>query len=234
MTLEEVIHLRKSCLDEVRKNGSAEQFYKFVQAIRAKRIEALGLTAFFKKHTDISPPKVLVSASAHYSWEKGMKLTRFGTANLTKIAVDDHMRMDMEHLIEVLDSCLRGRIPVLELVGALGTTEFGTVDPIQNILEQRDRYLSKGLFFPVHIDAAWGGYLTSIFREPDGSLVSRSQLKKEFRYFPSDLVYGAFSSLDRVDSITVDPHKLGYIPYPAGAYISRHRGVTEFITQDAP
>lgn len=35
------------------------------------------------------------------------------------------------------------------------------------------------------------------------------------------------------DSITVDPHKLGYIPYPAGVIAFRNRNVTQFISQKA-
>jgi glutamate/tyrosine decarboxylase-like PLP-dependent enzyme len=163
-----------------------------------------------------------------------MKLTGLGTQNLVEIATDDHMRMDMDHLAETLDSCHRRKIPVLQVVGALGTTEFGTVDPIDRILEQRTDLQNDGLYFSVHVDAAWGGYLTSMFRDPDGSLVHREDLRRDFHYFPSDAVYRAFSCAGNADSITVDPHKLGYIPYPAGAYICRHRGVIAFIAEDAP
>ena len=33
--------------------------------------------------------------------------------------------------------------------------------------------------------------------------------------------------------MTIDPHKLGYIPYPAGMVSIRHGLVTELIRQDA-
>jgi len=52
-----------------------------------------------------------------------------------------------------------------------------------------------------------------MFRDPDGSLVPQEELKREFRYFPSDAVYRAFSCAGRADSIAVDPHKLGYVPW---------------------
>jgi glutamate/tyrosine decarboxylase-like PLP-dependent enzyme len=54
-----------------------------------------------------------------------------------------------------------------------------------------------------------------------------------FRYFPSETVYRAFAALPEADSITVDPHKLGYIPYPAGAFVARNREVVDFIAQEA-
>ena len=234
LSIEAVIDLRRSCFEHVRSSASAEEFDKFANAIHTERIETLGLASFFEKHSGLSGLRVLVPSSAHYSWAKGMKLTGLGTQNLVEIATDDHMRMDMDHLAETLDSCHSQKIPILQVVGALGTTEFGTVDPIDRILEQRTNLQNDGLYFSVHVDAAWGGYLTSMFREPDGSLVHQEDLRREFHYFPSDAVYRAFSSAGNADSITVDPHKLGYIPYPAGAYICRHRDVIAFIAEDAP
>jgi glutamate/tyrosine decarboxylase-like PLP-dependent enzyme len=42
-----------------------------------------------------------------------------------------------------------------------------------------------------------------------------------------------FLWLKEADSITVDPHKMGYVPYPAGVVCYRDRTVTEHITQRA-
>jgi glutamate/tyrosine decarboxylase-like PLP-dependent enzyme len=74
--------------------------------------------------------------------------------------------------------------------------------------------------FGVHVDAGWGGYLTSVFRRPDGSFASREEMRRSFRYFPSVHVCEAFKELPEADSSTVDPHKLGYVPYPAGTFNS--------------
>ena len=41
-------------------------------------------------------------------------------------------------------------------------------------------------------------------------------------------------SLRHGDSITVDPHKLGYIPYPAGALLLKDRSAREAVSSDAP
>jgi glutamate/tyrosine decarboxylase-like PLP-dependent enzyme len=85
----------------------------------------------------------------------------------------------------------------------------------------------------VHADAAWGGYLTTIFRRPDGGFRDRDELRAEYKYFPSELVYESFKALGECDSITVDPHKLGYVPYAAGAFLCRNRDVVDFLTQRA-
>jgi glutamate/tyrosine decarboxylase-like PLP-dependent enzyme len=85
----------------------------------------------------------------------------------------------------------------------------------------------------VHVDAAWGGYLATLFRRPDGGVYAREVLRKQFHYFPSQDVYDAFTSLHQADSVTIDPHKLGYIPYAAGAYVARNRRMIDFLAQDA-
>jgi len=204
----------------------------FRNAVKAERIEFLGTAGFFLKH-HVTPPVVLVSASAHYSWEKGMKVLGFGTQNLVKVEVDDHMRMDLDDLDRKLDEVFSRHVPVLAVVGMLGTTEFGTVDPIHGIVEARNRARAAGRDFGVHVDGAWGGYLTSVFRRPDGSFMEREDFQDDFTYFPSETVHAAFRAIAETDSITVDPHKLGYIPYAAGAFVARDREVVDFITQQA-
>ena len=114
----------------------------FRAAVRIERIESLGTAAFFLKH-HVTPPVVLVSASAHYSWEKGMKVLGFGTQNLIRVDVDDHMRMDLTDLDRKLEWAFAEHVPVLAVVGMLGTTEFGTVDPIHGIVAARERAREK-------------------------------------------------------------------------------------------
>ncbi|MEO8777262.1 MAG: pyridoxal-dependent decarboxylase, partial [Rhodanobacter sp.] len=44
--------------------------------------------------------------------------------------------------------------------------------------------------------------------------------------FPTPAVHAAFAALGDTDSVTVDPHKLGYLPYGSGAFICRdHRAM---------
>jgi hypothetical protein len=73
-----------------------------------------------------------------------------------------------------------------------------------------------------------------MFRGEDGSLRAHEDVRADFRYFPSREVYDAFAALGEVDSVTVDPHKLGYLPYGAGALVCRDSRTCEFVAQDAP
>lgn len=233
LSVDMVVELRRAYLSAASQLGP-QILHSLREAVRAERLETLGWVDFFEVHPGLKTPVVLAPNTAHYSWPKAMKLLGLGTANLRRVDVDGDMRMSTGDLQVVLDGLKDERRPVLSLVAILGTTEFGTIDPIGDIVAQRERALGAGLYFPIHVDAAWGGYLASIFRQEDGTLVPHEMLKEQFHYFPSDKVYGAFAALGSVESITVDPHKLGYIPYPAGAYVARNSGMIVFVTDKAP
>ena len=89
---------------------------------------------------------------------------------------------------------------------------------------------SRGLGFAVHVDGAWGGYLATLFRNPDGSLRDRDAVGAGFARFPQAEVHAAFAALGDTDSVTVDPHKLGYLPYGAGAFICRDHRAMNFVS----
>ena len=232
MTISQMIGLRREVALAVRNQDTAA-FARLRQAVRRERIETVGIAQFFTRHADLRPPRVLVATSAHYSWEKGMKVLGLGTAQLVKVAVDDHMRLDPGHLEECLAEAFDSRTPVLAVIGVLGTTEFGTVDPVHEIIAARRYWNERGADFFVHVDAAWGGYLTSVFRDPNDGFRPRELVRKEFHQFPSRLVYRAFTAVKHADSVTIDPHKLGFLPYAAGAFVARNREVVDFITQQA-
>ena len=73
----------------------------------------------------------------------------------------------------------------------------------------------QGLWFTVHVDAAWGGYFKAM-------MIPSSEKKKAERdpFIPQQVLPAytqtQFWAVEEVDSLTVDPHKAGYIPYPAG------------------
>jgi len=193
--------------------------------VEAERIEQRGLAGFFVAHPSLRVPLVLAPVTAHYSWSKGVKLLGLGRGQLELLPTRG-MRLDTDALAATLERCARDRQPVLMCVAVLGGTEYGTIDPIDGVLAARERSRALGLDFSVHVDAAWGGYLATIFRREDGGLRSRDEVADEFTQFPSSAVHAAFAALGDTDSVTVDPHKLGYLPYGAGAFVCRdHRAV---------
>ncbi len=197
-----------------------------------QRIETLGLAAFFARHPTLKLPRVLAPITAHYSWSKGMKLLGLGRAQL-ELLPERGMRLDADAFCARLDALAADDVPVLAVVGVLGSTEFGTVDPIDVVVAQRDRRVARGQGFSVHVDAAWGGYLATLFRRPDGRLRDIAEMRADYASFPSDDVHAAFAALGRADSITVDPHKLGYLPYGAGAFLCRDQRAMALLAEDA-
>jgi glutamate/tyrosine decarboxylase-like PLP-dependent enzyme len=196
------------------------------ERVESQRIEQLGLIGFFARHPQLRVPRVLAPITAHYSWSKGLKLLGLGRDQL-QLLPERGMRLDADALEQALVDCARDRQPVLLAVAVLGTTEYGTVDPVHAVVEARDRWRARGLGFGVHVDGAWGGYLATLFRNPDGSLRAIEEVRRDYHHFPQPDVHAAFAALARTDSITVDPHKLGYLPYGAGAFVCRdHRAMT--------
>ncbi|WP_228482007.1 pyridoxal-dependent decarboxylase [Lysobacter sp. H21R4] len=201
-------------------------------AVQTQRLEHLGMVEFFARHRELRVPLVLAPITAHYSWSKGLKLLGLGREQL-RLLPEKGMRLDAQALEQTLEQCRRERQPVLMTVAVLGTTEYGTVDPVDAVVDLRDLFQTQGLGFSVHIDAAWGGYLATLFRNPDGSLRGIDEVRAGFAHFPQPEVHAAFAALGRTDSVTVDPHKLGYLPYGAGAFICRDHRATALLAEAA-
>ena len=205
---------------------------RWAAAVQAQRIEQLGLVDFFAAHPQLRVPKVLAPITAHYSWSKGMKLLGLGRAQL-HLLPERGMRLDLDAFEQTLLAFERERQPVLLAIAVLGTTEYGTIDPVDAVVDARDRHIERGLGFGVHVDGAWGGYLATLFRNADGSLRTLAEVGDGFDAFPSPAVHAAFAALGRTDSVTVDPHKLGYLPYGAGAFICRDHRAMALLAEQA-
>ncbi|NEZ02680.1 pyridoxal-dependent decarboxylase [Wenzhouxiangella sp. XN201] len=233
LPVDQVVRLRRELFAAIDARLDRRQARRLAGRIEAERVETLGMAEFHARHPDLGTPVVLVPDTAHYSWEKALKLLGLGAANLVTVAINERMRLDAHDLEATLERLSEARRPVLAVVGVLGTTEFGSIDPIHEIVAARQRWRRAGLHFAIHVDAAWGGYLASMFHRSDGTLLDHAEMRRQFHLFPSEPVYKAFAALRHVDSVTVDPHKLGYVPFGCGAYVARNRGMTDFISQKA-
>lgn len=200
--------------------------------VERERLEQRGLVDFLARHPSLRPPVVFAPSTAHYSWSKGCKLLGLGSDQLRRIP-GKAMRLDIDALSDALDACHAAGEPVLMAVGVLGSTEFGTIDPLDGLLDLRDRCGARGQGFAVHVDGAWGGYLASLFRDEAGRLRPRDEVAAEFRTFPTPAVQAAIGALPRADSITIDPHKLGYLPYGAGAFLCRDQRAIDVLAEEA-
>jgi glutamate/tyrosine decarboxylase-like PLP-dependent enzyme len=207
-------------------------------------------------------PVVLASAAAHYSIPKACNVLGYGEEAARLIAVNDRFQID----VGALRSAIRDLAPteyIAAVIGIVGTTEEGAVDPIHRILslrEECERAFNRS--FWLHVDAAWGGYVRSLFsgvavpreaRESGLDAVCEAYINAlavserfdldvgadrpdvrtiDVRWDDAD-TYAAILAVADGDSTTVDPHKMGYVPYPAGVVAFRNGGVTELVTQRA-
>ncbi|KTG09672.1 tyrosine decarboxylase MnfA [Haloprofundus marisrubri] len=95
------------------------------------------------------------------------------------------------------------------VVGVAGSTEYGRVDPIPELAALADDTPGDGRTF-VHVDAAWGGFALPF----------------------TDHAWN-FAHAD-VDTMTIDPHKMGQAVVPAGGFLARERATLDALAVDTP
>jgi len=177
--------------------------------------------------TEWVDPVVILPTTAHYSWSRAASLLGIGKNSLMKVAVDEAFRMSPKSLDEQLAVCFEKHIPIWQIVTVAGTTEFGSVDPIDEVVSVRNAWQKRGLFAPIHVDGAYGGYFATIFKAGQAGQFGRKKaghkdLKK------------AYIGINGTDSVTVDPHKAGYIPYGAGSIVIKHGFLKDLVAETAP
>ncbi|MEF8815952.1 MAG: pyridoxal-dependent decarboxylase [Salinibacter sp.] len=233
------LHLRiKATLGD----GTPERAQAFQEALPSVR--RAGLASFLLQYNRAFPddparlPKVFISQATHYCWQKNMDVVGLGADALETIPVDARIRLDTDALRERLHTCIENRQPVLGVVSIVGTTEEGAIDPLHEIEAVRSEVADAGLTFWHHCDAAFGGFFASLLPKTDaGDFVPPAQL--------DDGLVGAdgllrpdnaeaLTALPETDSLTIDPHKFGYVPYPAGAVLFRDYHVRDAIAYKAP
>jgi glutamate/tyrosine decarboxylase-like PLP-dependent enzyme len=145
---------------------------------------------------------VLASSQAHYTHGRISAVLKLP---FESVPVDRSGRMEIVALERRLQAGGVGTV-----VATLGTTAVGSVDPLPEILNLRDRY-----GFRLHADCAYGGYYV----------------------LADNLAPGARAAFDRiveVDSIVIDPHKHGLQPYGCGCVLFRDPAVGSHYRHESP
>jgi glutamate decarboxylase len=149
---------------------------------------------------------VLVSELGHYSIRKAAGVLGLGSDAVVPIAVDHANRMDMHVLKQTLERYTRDpESAVLGVIGIAGTTETGTVDPLDALAD-----LCAEHHIHFHVDAAWGGPVL---------------LSSQYR--------GLLRGIERADSVTVDGHKQFYLPMSNGMVFFRDPGAMDAVAYHA-
>ena len=146
--------------------------------------------------------KIVASEQAHYTHHR---LTEVLHLPFQSIPCDSKAKMDLNALEDVLKKGDVGTV-----VATMGTTAAGSVDPLPDILELKDKY-----HFRLHADAAYGGYFI---------LAENLDIKTRL----------SFDRIGEVDSIVIDPHKHGLQPYGCGCVLFKEPSVGKFYKHASP
>lgn len=119
---------------------------------------------------------------------------------IIRAKLDRDFRVDVDAVEKAINT------NTIAIVGIAGTTNLGVVDPISELSEVASE---RGLYF--HVDAAFGGFVLPFLRELGFKTPSFD--------FAEPGIY----------SMTVDPHKMGLAPIPAGGILFRDEKLRESI-----
>jgi tyrosine decarboxylase/aspartate 1-decarboxylase len=155
-------------------------------------IQALRAAVQRHGHVDRAKANIVVPDSAHYSFKKASQLLG---VRLRRAPLDDELRCDVAEMAALVDR------DTVALVAVAGTTEFGQVDPVEEIGRLAEE---KGVFF--HVDAAFGGFVIPF--------LEGCQPAFDF-------------AVPGVSSIAIDPHKMGMSTIPSGGLLYRNESLMQ-------
>ncbi|KAL9642516.1 hypothetical protein ABK040_011083 [Willaertia magna] len=199
-------------------------------------------------------PIVLFPKSKHYSWPKS-QIFGIGFNQFWEVDLDENGKLDVNHLKERIEEAKSKGIPIMMVVAVCGTTECGLFDPVHKIAALLKEYREKDhLDIYFHIDAAYGGFIasclnvktapiTSSIKEEENTIENVNNLeelleKKEYTNYVKkimgiDMIH-CIQAFPLANSVTVDPHKLGFTPYACGSYLQRLEREYCYRKVDAP
>ena len=173
--------------------GSAANLY----GLAAGRRAALGsATVSAGNFADWRPQRIYCSEHVHRSVHKAAMLVGVGTNNIVAVPADENHEVRLSEMAKLIErDRASGLFVPTTIVGAAGTRESCAFDDIQGLHE-----IAKQYDLWLHVDAAYGGFLK--LADPS----------------PKHL-----QSLHLADSITIDPHKLLFVPFDSGCFLIRDR-----------
>jgi len=165
------------------------------------------LKRFYEKNFGASPNEIalIFSEDAHYSMPKAASLLSLHTVILP---VDPESRKFSTKSFEKLEDAANNGYKYFIVILNMGTTMFGSIDDIDTITEWMDQL---EVTYKIHVDGAFGGFIYP-FANPDSKLTFNHP---------------------KINSFTLDGHKMLQSPYGTGIYLTR-KGFMEYaLTEEA-
>ncbi len=143
-------------------------------------------------------PNIIIPESAHFSFDKVADMMDI---EVRRASLDSEFKVDIACVENLIDRNTIG------LVGIAGNTEFGQIDPIEDLSRLA---LENNLF--LHVDAAFGGFVIPFLEKS----------------YPFDF------EIPGVTSIAIDPHKMGLSTIPSGALLFRSPSFLDSLKVNTP
>ncbi|MDA5328694.1 tyrosine decarboxylase [Enterococcus lactis] len=219
-------------------NLSTEEIMNLLDSVPEKIDEIKAHSARSGKHLE-KLGKWLVPQTKHYSWLKAADIIGIGLDQVIPVPVDHNYRMDINELEKIVRGLAAEKTPILGVVGVVGSTEEGAIDGIDKIVALRRVLEKDGIYFYLHVDAAYGGYGRAIFLDEDNNFISFEDLKDvHYKYnvftenkdYILEEVHSAYKAIEEAESVTIDPHKMGYVPYSAGGIVIKDIRMRDVIS----
>jgi len=166
----------------------------FVSGGSVANLTALAVARHVKLKDRIRDAIVYCSDQTHSSVERGLRVLGFDPTQIRKLPSDNRFRLTLPDLRrEVTADRAAGMDPFCVIANA-GTTNTGAVDPLPVLA---DFCREEGLW--LHVDGAYGA--AAVLCDKGRSLLE---------------------GLERVDSLSLDPHKWLFQPYEIGCVLIRN------------
>ena len=153
-------------------------------------------------------PVLITPGNKHFSWRKAANVFGIGEDAFWNSPLDAEGRVDLAALANLIEKAREARRPIVCLTSVAGTTEAGEIDPIDRVGDLLDKLAAEGVYVWHHVDAAYGGFYCSMLGGEAEQVLAEGRRS-------------ALAAIGRADSVTIDPHKLGYVPYACGAFLTR-------------
>ncbi|CAM2905449.1 pyridoxal phosphate-dependent decarboxylase family protein [Legionella worsleiensis] len=155
---------------------------------------------------DINNLVIYMTNQAHFAIRRSLKVMGLHHAHIHFVRTCNDLSMDSEDLDASIQTHLDQGLHPFLIITSAGTTNTGSVDPLESISEIADKHKVW-----MHVDAAYGGMF--VLTE-----VGKKTLK----------------GIENADSIVVDPHKGMFLAYGVGvALVKKQRFLKSAFHEDA-
>lgn len=177
--------------------------------------------------------KVIIPETAHYSLQDACVKASIPLNDIVTVQVNDKFQIDQEDLKKTVEQCIQEGTPIIAIAAIMGTTEAGSIDPLHEIVTLRNEMEENyNASFYIHLDAAFGGYLKTAIVGSDGSALSYDAVV-ESGVKMTKANYDALMAMQEADSVIIDPHKQGYIPYGSCVLAFKHKKYLAVLSKEA-